>query len=540
MADTMPLPAPPHPVRLTGLRRHAADRLAPPLLVERRDQDFVAGLLADLARPERHAVLRETQSPRRENAVLRLFPPVQRVFNLAVFETWCDVPGTPRLDAAKIDGAGLVLRKLVDGEPRAWIQAGTRFLGWRRIDESVDPAADKRAAALSLGRAALDRELPCNRLRRAAGDAELAALDVDVTEAVSPLFVAPPEVCRGAGRTLLFGHVPVAANEQAEADPAAPGYGSSAQERAQLKAHLFGFFRADSSFKPQHPGIVVDAAWAKRAQALPHGNSERADYELLTDVLRQAQLELDAFGDSAESQALFAQLQRIEVERDVTQGATVETRREKAGDFLRLAARVLFDGEPGASFVMPHRRAALAAGVADAFFEASLRALDAQHRKLGIGRGRFDAERDDEEPRYVLRAFLRLKPEHPGCAPRLLWSAYSEPFSIAPWYESAGAPPPLVPMPDLFDRKVLKRVKPGVAFALPPRLAKLVSGDPKKLRDGEGDPGDGLGLGWICSFSIPIITLCAFIVLSIFLSLLNLIFFWLPFLKICIPYPKKG
>ncbi len=94
-------------------------------------------------------------------------------------------------------------------------------------------------------------------------------------------------------------------------------------------------------------------------------------------------------------------------------------------------------------------------------------------------------------------------------------------------------------MPDLFDRAVLKTMKPGVAFAVPPKLARLLEGDPKKLRDGEGDAGDGLGLAWICSFSIPIITICAFIVLQIFLALLNLIFWWLPFLKICIPLPRR-
>ena len=56
--------------------------------------------------------------------------------------------------------------------------------------------------------------------------------------------------------------------------------------------------------------------------------------------------------------------------------------------------------------------------------------------------------------------------------------------------------------------------------------------------EGEGST-EGWTIGWICSFSIPIITLCAFIVLNIFLSLLNIIFFWLPFLKICIPIPKS-
>ena len=46
-----------------------------------------------------------------------------------------------------------------------------------------------------------------------------------------------------------------------------------------------------------------------------------------------------------------------------------------------------------------------------------------------------------------------------------------------------------------------------------------------------------LSLNWICGFSIPLITICAFFVLNIFLILLNIVFFWLPFIKICIPFP---
>ena len=41
----------------------------------------------------------------------------------------------------------------------------------------------------------------------------------------------------------------------------------------------------------------------------------------------------------------------------------------------------------------------------------------------------------------------------------------------------------------------------------------------------------------ICGFSIPILTICAFIVLQIFLALLHILFWWLPFVRICIPFP---
>ena len=48
-------------------------------------------------------------------------------------------------------------------------------------------------------------------------------------------------------------------------------------------------------------------------------------------------------------------------------------------------------------------------------------------------------------------------------------------------------------------------------------------------------------LGMICSLSLPIITICALILLMIIVSLLDLIFRWMPFFAICFPVPKlKG
>ena len=123
---------------------------------------------------------------------------------------------------------------------------------------------------------------------------------------------------------------------------------------------------------------------------------------------------------------------------------------------------------------------------------------------------------------------------HADCPPRLIWAPPSEPFRILPWWESDG-PVARIPLPDIAQ---LGQVKPNVAFELPAPLANLLQGDMTKLKDGEGSTS-GLALGWICSFSIPIITICAFIVLNIFLTLFDLIFRWLAFIKICIPVPRR-
>jgi len=42
----------------------------------------------------------------------------------------------------------------------------------------------------------------------------------------------------------------------------------------------------------------------------------------------------------------------------------------------------------------------------------------------------------------------------------------------------------------------------------------------------------------VCSFSLPIITIVALILLIIFVKLLDIIFFWMPFFQICLPLPK--
>jgi len=89
--------------------------------------------------------------------------------------------------------------------------------------------------------------------------------------------------------------------------------------------------------------------------------------------------------------------------------------------------------------------------------------------------------------------------------------------------------------------KDLRKHKRGVAFQLPPDLNNLLNRvNPGMLKGGGlADAGAPLGIAMICTFSIPIITICALIVLFIFLILLNIIFWWLPFIRICFPIPES-
>lgn len=181
---------PAHPVRLSGLRAGPQQPAVAPLIVERRDQDFVEGLLADLGDASAHAALRASV-PARQQGVPRLFPPVQRVFNLVVMEAFCDQPGRPRLDPAQIESSGFVLRRVVGAHKQAWLKAGTQVFGWEAVDESLDPVQDRRGLAVDLGHPVLNALAPSQRAVRTAGSARLASARVAVSEDVQPLFKTP-------------------------------------------------------------------------------------------------------------------------------------------------------------------------------------------------------------------------------------------------------------------------------------------------------------------------------------------------------------
>ena len=96
-------------------------------------------------------------------------------------------------------------------------------------------------------------------------------------------------------------------------------------------------------------------------------------------------------------------------------------------------------------------------------------------------------------------------------------------------------------------RPVLLAVDGGADALLEVRLKPdMILGDMESVSDAkkalQGELGDTkqFDLGTICSFSIPIITICALLVLFIFLILLNIVFWWLPFIRICFPISLKA
>lgn len=119
-------------------------------------------------------------------------------------------------------------------------------------------------------------------------------------------------------------------------------------------------------------------------------------------------------------------------------------------------------------------------------------------------------------------------------------SSRSQPFQIASLFDSdAPARSIQIPMPVDISieelRKFPKNVSVMISKELRKQMERVQGLSLSDLDEGNLKAPGTVDLGMICSFSIPIITICALILLMIMVQLLNIVFWWLPFFQICLP-----
>jgi hypothetical protein len=330
-----------------------------PAILQRSDDDFIDAALDALRSGGGRAGLAADLAATRTGGVLKLFQPMQRQFHLAVIEAVCDVPGMPRIDPARVESAGMVLRRIQprrsvrEGESgglapgriparsfvrEGWMRAAGRLRGWVEIDDVAerddrhDPLPANRLSRKALGPPALAREL-ANYAAQAPG-----AL---FAEQVIPLFLTPPDVCADAGKTLYYGLVPTTSSDLSDAPgEMPPGFEA---DSAAFRDHLVAPLRGEATSLPG-AGSPVQREWRDIAD-IPPNDPDGGHQPLVTKfvlLLRQLAIEFDAFGDSAASRALYAELQTIALPLQLRIGETTP-RTVAAGAFLRACVPVLLE-----------------------------------------------------------------------------------------------------------------------------------------------------------------------------------------------------
>lgn len=134
---------------------------------------------------------------------------------------------------------------------------------------------------------------------------------------------------------------------------------------------------------------------------------------------------------------------------------------------------------------------------------------------------------------YYLKPFVRYLDEQ-GCE-QIVWGGNSEPFRVAAPFDPEASRPQAIQMPKLSDLK--RGLAKGATFLAPKDLAETLKKIGMEMPPTEKS-GNSFGLEWIVSFSLPVITICAMLLLMIVLNILNLFFQWLPYAITLIPKPK--
>ena len=124
----------------------------PPTILRLDRPDFVPHLLSELQSTQGRGRLESAVQERSEPRIpVKLEQPVHRAFNLVLAEALCLVPGEPRVDPARIESAGLVVRRQGKAGLEGWLKQGGRALGWQPLpggagdaDSAYDPDPERR------------------------------------------------------------------------------------------------------------------------------------------------------------------------------------------------------------------------------------------------------------------------------------------------------------------------------------------------------------------------------------------------------------
>ncbi|WP_420125860.1 hypothetical protein [Longimicrobium sp.] len=517
---------------------------------------------------------------------LRLYQPVHGRFYLVATSLACRVPGLPEhtVDTAKEEAVAFVLRRIttvknakgIETETGewAWVQRTDGSKGWVRADgtglaadeERIPMFASTFAGAGGLRNTPMRRRvfaglIPASRRETYANGAELSAqaqpprpaagsLDdprvIDFQRSVLDPWTEMKEWYDTQRRTLPG---------EADEDRRRFALDSVEQSSALLLIDLYAWCEAElprlaealagtrgaSTLVPAQKALydalaavrVTDRALGNRAdlvQSIRHALAFRTKIETLAapDGLPAGYVRRVLIGDPRQFPALPAPPPAGTPKDD--EAALIKLIGDRIGPPWELEPSEL----PGGLGVRRLKKL-----VMDALAAAGLALVPAVLAEQLPARRPASVQGDDW---FVVRC-VYLRP-HCGRRQPPLVSDRSERFQLTSFFEpDAPARHLRVALPVDTSPATLRKYNRNVAFMLSDQLRRQMSraSNLKKLVDGEvGDEDSGIKFGVICSFSIPIITICALILLMILVALLNIVFWWIPLFKICFPVPKRG
>lgn len=515
------------------------DRMRRPALLTFKSDQFIAELTAllqakkpdltsYLARPETFHELLPGEAPVTPTT-LKLFQPAHGRHHLVVASLVCRLPGLPdrQVDRRKDEKVGFVLRRLAgDGAEMAWIPGAPGTGVWQKLGSD---------------------------------EAERLADGEELNSLFPMAFGA-----NGSRRRILVGNVPVASKETFDAAgvakvSAAPADDVNAASPTPRDTRMdTADNRILAVFERLHATIVGgETAGQQSARVEQEKNASRF---LLLDLWDFLKTWIPSILDSLATQPPIGDRTRALwdlLNRKVENKPGAKTWLQCLGLLTPAEIAILIgdkpensqfqfnarDGDLGGLVSIATLRTALAGALDPAKIPTSFSLPD--DGALQVGKlAPLAAVSANDTPPLGAGYRIRCVYQRPHCGPihPPIVSKPSETFELAPFFDpDAPARPIRITLPVDTSIAGLRKFKKNVGFVFSNQLRNQMSkvGALKDVMDGKLDAGGSWALGEICMMSIPIITICAMIVLMIFISLLNIIFWWIPLLRICIPIPVK-
>ena len=545
----------PHPIVLRT-PFYATQDAHGPLLHRYLDEQFVARFRDDAGRA-RVSALQATQRWRQEDRFSRhddlpsLRLPVHRCFYLLSCEVACDTPGQPALATNRISSAGFVIRRGRPGvQEQIWRLRADQPQGWQNLKPAGGSLEPDEYRYL-LGKGLVEKRVPAPPYSG---------------EQTYPLHAMTVKH-EGRSRTILYGYVPLGGAMNLPMGPdksRAQGDADTAIATAELKKELYWPFgeaqysktRIGSNGLPRTESRSSVETWRiETGLQVDDGRPTVAMLDLLTVLINRYRLgDQQRSGDDIDDEALMNLLgsigfldRRPHFPDTLHPASNIDDipRRDSLLDYLRHNQNQLVDW---LSTTEPDRELTPAQHIANRLPNAPsrwlyiheaqatlLRDLLAKRLKTALQQQvsdlpvpRYRQARDDV---YFIRAFVRHVDVR-GCE-TITWGAPSQAFRIVAPFDPEASRPHLIQLPDLNDLK--RGAAKGVAFLAPRKLAEqidVISPD-MDLAPRKG-PGK-MGLDWIYSFSIPVVTICAMILLMIIVKLLDFFLHWMPWVIVRIP-----
>lgn len=520
-----------HPVRILrpffaddqacGLHRYFETDFVDRFIRDVTDGAFTEPAFSAWKNEERHS--RHGTEP-----VLRL--PLHRTFHVVSCEIVCDRLGKPALDPQKIVSAGFVIRKRIGDSEYGWTLVDGVPAGWTLLSNE-DPQTQRTT------------------LRGGAPDKKRVGHVPDSAEETYPMHPLPMRDAGGRNHTLLFGYVPLGGTYY---DRSSAGVFDAGSAKAVADASLeslpwpFGIPKSGKATWIAGSGILIY-----------NGIPLPAMFELLRLLVFRYHVGEVIGGDNAGLDSvcasfkfvggtptnLFSYLQscfQVPGENPLVKWISEQQRR--LDDAGASAATVVFDRLPS---VNGKDAMTTGMGISESDARAMRKALGDRvtaQASAAIREMPMSKFTQGAKDLYQIVPFVRVL-DGPGCE-RIHWADPSQRsilFRVAAPFDPMAARPSLIEMPSLSDLR--RGLAKGAMMLTPPDTFDLLNR--LKLSKGPGSGmvpsdtgGSGTGIQWICSFSLPVVTLVAMILLMVMVVVLNIVFFWLPWVRICFPMPK--